>query len=78
VTLCYLVTLPFSGFFAYFYARKLTNLYGRWMIFSLFYSKTNLITSIISMRQHISDELARGRKEFSDANPNIRLLKTSK
>lgn len=75
VTLCYLVTLPLSGFFAYFYGKKFSTLHGRWMIFSLFYNKTHLITSIISMRQHIIDELERGRKEFAEVNPDIQLLK---
>jgi glycerol-3-phosphate O-acyltransferase / dihydroxyacetone phosphate acyltransferase len=69
ITLCYLVTLPLSGFFAYFYGRRFTNLRGRWTIFSLFYNKTNLITSIINMRQHIIDELEKGRKELLETDP---------
>jgi glycerol-3-phosphate O-acyltransferase/dihydroxyacetone phosphate acyltransferase len=69
ITLCYLVALPLSGFFAYFYGRRFTNLRGRWTIFSLFYNKTNLITSIINMRQHIINELEKGRKEFLETNP---------
>jgi len=41
------------------------------MIFSLFYKKTNLITSIISKRQQIIDELERGRKEYAEKIVNI-------
>jgi len=70
ITLCYLVALPLSGFFAYFYGRRFVNLRGRWMIFSLFYKKTNLITSVITMRQRIIDELEKGRKEFANIISN--------
>ncbi len=66
ITLCYLIALPLSGFFAFFYWKRFTNLRGRWMIFSLFYKRTNLITSLISMRQQIIDELEKGRKEYSE------------
>ena len=69
ITLCCLIALPLSGFFAYFYGRRFTNLRGRWTIFSLFYNKTNLITSIINMRQHIIDELEKGRKELLEVDP---------
>ena len=66
ITICYAVTLPVTGLFAYYYARRYKNMRGRWLIFSLFYRKTSLITAIINMRQHIIDELERGRKEYTE------------
>lgn len=64
LTLLYLAVLPMSGFFAFFYWKRFTNIRGRWMIFSMFYRKTSLITSIISMRQHIIAELEKNRQEY--------------
>ena len=66
ITLAYLFILPLSGFFALCYWKRFTNLLGRWIIFSLFYKKTKLITSILNMRQRIIDELEKGRKEYAD------------
>jgi len=66
ITLCYIILLPLSGFFAFFYWKRFTNLRGRWMIFSLFYKRTGLITSLISMRRQIIDELEKGRREYSE------------
>ena len=68
LTICYAVALPVTGFFAWFYAKRFNNLRGRWMIFSLFYRKTTLITSILNKRQHLIDELEKGRKEYAGMN----------
>jgi len=68
LTICYAVALPVTGFFAWFYAKRYNNLRGRWMIFSLFHRKTALINSILNMRQHIIDELEKGRKEYAEVN----------
>jgi glycerol-3-phosphate O-acyltransferase/dihydroxyacetone phosphate acyltransferase len=68
LTIGYFIALPVSGFFAFFYWKRFTNIRGRWIIFSLFYRKTSLITSIINMRQNIIDELEKGRKEFAEIN----------
>jgi hypothetical protein len=65
LTICYAIALPVTGFFAWFYAKRYNNLRGRWRIFSLFQRKTALIASIINMRQHIIDELEKGRKEYA-------------
>jgi len=68
LTICYAIALPVTGFFAWFYIKRFNNLRGRWLIFSLFYRKTALITSILNMRQHIIDELEKGRKEYAGMN----------
>jgi glycerol-3-phosphate O-acyltransferase/dihydroxyacetone phosphate acyltransferase len=64
LSLGYAVLLPISGFFAYYYHKRFTNIRGSWMIFSMFYKKTNLITSLINKRQMIIEELEKGKKEF--------------
>jgi hypothetical protein len=64
ITLSYLIVLPLTGFFAFFYWKRFSNLRGRWMIFSLFYKRTSLITSLLNMRKKIIDELEKGRKEY--------------
>ncbi|HEX5149877.1 MAG TPA: hypothetical protein VFW07_00430 [Parafilimonas sp.] len=68
LTIAYAIALPLTGFFAWFYAKRFNNLRGRWMIFSLFHRKTALIASILNMRQHIIDELEKGRKEYAEMN----------
>lgn len=68
LTVCYALALPATGFFAYFFWKRYNNLRGRWMMFSLFYRKTALITSVLNRRQHIIDELEKGRKEYGEMN----------
>ena len=70
LTMAYMTILPLSGFFAHFYWKNFSNLRARWMIFSLFYKKTSLITSILTMRQRIIDELEKGRKGDSNVHMN--------
>ena len=64
MVLGYAMVLPISGLFAFYYYRRFTNIRGNWMFFSLFYKKSGLISSLISKRQTIIDELERGRKEY--------------
>lgn len=68
LTFSYALALPATGFFAYFYWKRYNNMRGRWTVFSLFYRKTTLITSILNRRQHIIDELEKGRKEYGEMN----------
>jgi len=68
LTVAYAIALPVTGFFSWFYTKRFNNLRGRWVIFSLFYRKTAVITSILNMRQHIIDELEKGRKEYVEIN----------
>lgn len=68
ISLCYGLLLPVSGLFSFFYYRRFTMLRGKWKIFSLFYRKTNVITSLIAKRQHIIDELTRGKDDFIKHN----------
>lgn len=65
LTICYAIALPVTGFFAWFYWNRYTTLRRRWTVFSLFYRKTAFINSILNTRQHIIDELEKGRKEYA-------------
>ena len=71
LTLVYLLLLPLTGLYAFFYWKRFTNIRGKWMIFSLFYKKTKLITSLMTMRQGIIDDLEKGRKEYTDKTVNV-------
>jgi hypothetical protein len=62
--LAYGVSLPISGLFAFYYYKKFKSIRGSWKIFSLFYKRTTVITSVINEREIIINELEKARKEF--------------
>lgn len=64
VTLAYFLLLPLTGFFAFAYYRRFTDLRGKWLIFSLFAKRATLVSRLLNMRQEIIDEIEQGRKEF--------------
>ena len=65
LTLGYFFLLPFTGFFAFRYYRRFTNLRGRWTILSLFIKRATLLSGLITMRQQITDELERGKMQYN-------------
>jgi glycerol-3-phosphate O-acyltransferase/dihydroxyacetone phosphate acyltransferase len=68
VTICYLILMPLSGFFAFFYWRRFTSVMGKWKLNTYFYRRRGLINSIIELRQEIIDELDKGRSEYLKMN----------
>lgn len=64
IVLAYIVMLPISGLFAFYYFKRFTSIRGNWKILSLFYKKTNLMTSLITTRQLIIEDLEKARKEY--------------
>jgi len=64
IVLAYAILLPVSGLFAFYYFRRFTTVRGNWKIFSLFYKKTNLVTSLISKRRQIIEGLEKGKEDF--------------
>jgi len=62
--LSYSLLLPVSGLFAFYYHKRFTNIRGKWMVFSLFYKKTNLITALIMKRESIVSDLEKARQEY--------------
>jgi len=64
LVLGYALSLPISGLLAFYYYKRFNSIRGSWKIFSLFYKKTTLITSLITEREVIITELEKARKEF--------------
>ena len=64
ITLAYFIFLPVSGFFAFAYYRKFTNVRGNWMVFSLFMKRATLISQLITARKNIVDEFEKAREDF--------------
>ena len=64
IVLAYGLSLPISGLLSFYYYKRYTTIRGNWKIFSLFYKKTALITSLLSTRQLIISELEKARKEY--------------
>jgi len=65
ITLVYFIFLPVSGFFAYKYYRRFTNLRGKWLVFNLFMKRATLISQLITMRKNIVTEFEKGKEEFN-------------
>ena len=64
ITLGYFIFLPVTGYFAFAYHRRFTNLRGKWLVFNLFMKRSTLISRLITMRQQIISEFDQGRVEF--------------
>ncbi len=64
LALLYGILLPVSGQFAFYYHKRFITIRGNWKVFSLFYKKATLITSLISKREAILYELKKGKDEF--------------
>ena len=62
--LAYGLSLPISGLLSFYYYKKFKSIRGSWKIFSLFYKRTTVITSLINEREFIINELEKARKEF--------------
>jgi hypothetical protein len=64
ITIAYLISLPLSGFFAYSYYYSALHLRTRWLLISLFYSRSNLIANLIQQRSSIIRELDSAKNEY--------------
>ena len=72
IQVSYIILMPISGLFAFYYSKRLKRVLGNWKVFTLFYKKRDLISSLILKRQHIIIELEKGRKEFMDRNNELK------
>ncbi|MCX6312760.1 MAG: lysophospholipid acyltransferase family protein [Bacteroidetes bacterium] len=55
--LCYFITWPVLGLFAWYYFCKLRYINKRWVMMSLFYKQTALVSELIVMRKNLIKEL---------------------
>ncbi|MCC7303353.1 MAG: 1-acyl-sn-glycerol-3-phosphate acyltransferase [Bacteroidia bacterium] len=69
VLTAYVISLPFSGLFAFYYWRRFTTLRGRWMLWALFSRKASLLSGIIMLREEILQDIRHARKEFENSEP---------
>ena len=67
ITILYVLSLPLTGLFAFSYWKFFTNVRGKWMVFTYFYKRTSLISSLIVMRQEIIKEMEKARKDYEQA-----------
>ncbi|MBK7818543.1 MAG: 1-acyl-sn-glycerol-3-phosphate acyltransferase [Sphingobacteriaceae bacterium] len=64
IILAYGLSLPITGLLSFYYYNRFKSIRGSWKIFSLFYKKTTLMTSLIAEREIIITELEKARREF--------------
>ncbi|MFL5730475.1 MAG: lysophospholipid acyltransferase family protein [Cytophagaceae bacterium] len=67
LTLLYLFSLPLTGFFTYSYYYSALDIRRRWLLISLFFSRSNLIASLIQQRTEIIRELDSAKTEYLSA-----------
>jgi glycerol-3-phosphate O-acyltransferase / dihydroxyacetone phosphate acyltransferase len=60
----YLLSLPISGFFALFYANYWAITEDRWRVFTIFFKRANLISTLISQRQEIIRDLEKAKTDY--------------
>ncbi|MGB3947327.1 MAG: lysophospholipid acyltransferase family protein [Bacteroidia bacterium] len=65
LTIAYGVSLPISGFFAYWYYNTLNKIKTKWMLIMLFYKKSVFISNLISEREQIIGELDKIKDEYA-------------
>lgn len=65
LTIAYGLSLPISGFFAYWYAHTINKLHTKWMLLMLFYKKSVFISNLITEREQIIAELDKIKNEYT-------------
>ena len=64
ITLAYFVSLPISGFFALFYANYLYDARDNWRLFTLFFKRASLVSSLIEQRKNILKVLEKAKEDY--------------
>ncbi len=64
ITLAYFASLPLSGFFALFYANYLHTTRDKWRLFGLFYKRSDLVSTLVSQRKSIIQELEQAKADY--------------
>lgn len=64
ITVAYGVSLPLSGFFAYYYWHTVLYIRSRWRLISLFWKRARLIAALINERKEIIAEFDKAKEEL--------------
>lgn len=64
ITLLYILTLPLSGIFCYWYYHKVKYYFSKWYMIRIFYLKSTLLASLIQQRDELIKEFEKKREEF--------------
>lgn len=67
LTVLYALSLPLSGFFAYYYWHTFDRIRSRWLLIALFYKRSAAIAGLIAERESIIAEFEKVKKEFLEA-----------
>ncbi len=62
--LFYLLSLPFTGFFALRYKERLSKIFHSWRLISLFFTKRRLVTEVIREREELLESLEKGHADY--------------
>lgn len=62
--LFYLLSLPFTGFFALRYKERLSKIIHNWKLISLFFTKRRLVSEVIREREELLESLEKGRADY--------------
>lgn len=70
LTILYAVSLPLSGFFAYYYWHTFDKIRAKWLLISLFYKRSSAIANLIAEREHIIQEFDNAKGVYLTAFPD--------
>jgi len=64
VSISYAISLPFTAFFALYYAHYLYSTQDKWRLFSLFYKRSRLVAGLMEDRKQIIKELDKAKEDY--------------
>ncbi|MCE3278573.1 MAG: hypothetical protein K0S44_764 [Bacteroidetes bacterium] len=70
ITISYALSLPLSGFFTYYYWHTFDKIKAKWLLISLFFTRSTAIATRIAERESIIAEFNKRREEFLKKFPD--------
>jgi hypothetical protein len=70
ITIAYALSLPLSGFFTYYYWHTFDKIKAKWLLISLFFTRSTAIATRIAERESIIAEFNKRREEFLKEFPD--------
>lgn len=67
LTIAYAVSLPISGMFAFWYSLMVKEIRAKWLLTTLFFRKSVLISNLISEREQLIAEFDKAKKEYAES-----------